>query len=61
MVVKLVEVVDEVLDGKPDVVGQELEAFELDDDGEPAESGADLWYEDCDELFVGFALEVDYG
>ena len=61
VVVELVEVVNEALDGEPDVVGEELETFELDDDGEPAEGCADLGDEDRDESFVGFALEVDYG
>ena len=60
-VVEPVEGVDEVLNRQADVVGQELEAFELYHDGEAAEGGADLWDEDCDESFMGFALEVDDG
>ena len=60
-VVEPVEAVDEVLDGQADVVGQELETFELHDDGEASKSGADLWDEDRDDVLHRLVFEVDDG
>ena len=60
-VVEPVEGVDEVLDGQADVVRQELEAFELDDDGEASECCADLGDEDRDDAVSRLVFEVDDG
>ena len=60
-VVKFIKAVNEAFDGELDVVGEELEAFEFDDDGEAPDCCSDLRDEDRDDVVVRLVLEVDYG
>ena len=48
-VVKFIKTVNEAFDGELDVVGEELETFEFDDDGEAPDCCSDLRDEDLRE------------
>ena len=60
-VVEFVKAVNEAFDGDLDVVGEELEPFEFDDDGEALDRRADFGDEDRDDVVVRLVLEVDDG
>ena len=60
-VVEFVKVVNEAFDGELDVVGEELETFEFDDDGEVPDHGSDFRDEDRDDVVVRLVLQVDDG
>ena len=60
-VVKFIKAVNEAFDGDLDVIGEELEVFEFDDDGEALDRRSDFRDEDRDNVIVRLVLEVDDG
>ena len=61
LVIEFIKSVNEAFDGGLDVVGEVLETFEFDDDGEAPDCGSDFRDEDRDDVVVRLVLEVDDG